>query len=164
MASLQPQEWQEDDQMLGSVSLLSRFWASICSFNPSIYRARAKNIYVDGSGLAAVIHANVYRCELRFPARTLLRGWGGRILGLSSPNTSRSRTLGTRGRSLEALGSMAIGTSMRRQVLLVRSVATMLPRLGSTRGDSGRLEGTTEQLEREDRQRLVARSPLSSFT
>ena len=40
----------------------------------------------------------------------------------------------------------------------------MLPRLGSTQGDSGRLEGTTERLERDDRQRLVARSPLPSFT
>ena len=38
-----------------------------------------------------------------------------------------------------------------------RSVATMLPRLGSTRGDSRRLEGTTAWLEREDRQRLIAK-------
>ena len=49
-------------------------------------------------------------------------------------------------------------------VLLARSVATMLPRLGSTRGDSRGLEGTTVGLEREDRQRLSARSPLPSFT
>ena len=41
---------------------------------------------------------------------------------------------------------------------LERSVATMLPRLGSTRGDSRRLEGTTIGLERDDRQRLSARS------
>ena len=40
----------------------------------------------------------------------------------------------------------------------------MLPRLGSTRGDSRRLEGTTAWLEREDRQRLSARSPLPSLT
>ena len=39
----------------------------------------------------------------------------------------------------------------------------MLPRLGSTRGDSRGLEGTTAWLEREDRQRLSARSPLPSF-
>ena len=45
-----------------------------------------------------------------------------------------------------------------------RSVATMLPRPGSTRGDSRRLEGTTAWLEREDRQRLSARSPLPSST
>ena len=45
-----------------------------------------------------------------------------------------------------------------------RSVATMLPRLGSTRGDSRGLEGTTAWLEREDRQRLSARSPLPSLT
>ena len=32
----------------------------------------------------------------------------------------------------------------------------MLPRLGSTRGDSRRLEGTTAWLERDDRQRLIA--------
>ena len=49
-------------------------------------------------------------------------------------------------------------------VLLARSVATMLPRLGSTRGDSRRLEGTTAWLERDDRQRLIARSPLPSLT
>ena len=49
-------------------------------------------------------------------------------------------------------------------VLLARSVATMLPRLGSTRGDSRRLEGTTAWLERDDRQRLSARSPLPSLT
>ena len=64
----------------------------------------------------------------------------------------------------EALGSITIGTSLNRQVLLARSVATMLPRLGSTRGDSRRLEGTTAWLEREDRQRLSARSPLPSLT
>ena len=40
----------------------------------------------------------------------------------------------------------------------------MLPRLGSTRGDSRRLEGTTAWLERENRQRLSARSPLPSLT
>ncbi len=40
----------------------------------------------------------------------------------------------------------------------------MLPRLGSTRGDSRRLEETTAWLEREDRQRLIARSPLPSLT
>ena len=40
----------------------------------------------------------------------------------------------------------------------------MLPRLGSTRGDSRRLEGTTVGLERDDRQRLIARSPLPSLT
>ena len=40
----------------------------------------------------------------------------------------------------------------------------MLRRLGSTQGDSGGLEGTTARLEREDRQRLIARSPLPSFT
>ena len=40
----------------------------------------------------------------------------------------------------------------------------MLPRLGSTRGDSRGREGTTERLEREGQQRLVARSPLPSFT
>ena len=40
----------------------------------------------------------------------------------------------------------------------------MLPRLGSTRGDSRRLEGTTVGLEREDRQRLSARSHLPSLT
>ena len=49
-------------------------------------------------------------------------------------------------------------------VLLARRVATMLPRPGSTRGDSRRLEGTTAWLEREDRQRLSARSPLPSLT
>ena len=47
---------------------------------------------------------------------------------------------------------------------LERSVATMLPRLGSTRGDSRRLEGTTAWLEREDQQRFIARSPLPSST
>ena len=74
----------------------------------------------------------------------------------------RGLTPGTRGRSPEALGSIAIGTSLNRQLLRARSVATMLPRLGSTRGDSRRLEGTTAWLEREDRQRLSARSPLLS--
>ena len=39
----------------------------------------------------------------------------------------------------------------------------MLPRPGSTLGDAGRLEGTTERLERDDRQRLIARSPAPSF-
>ena len=39
----------------------------------------------------------------------------------------------------------------------------MLPRPGSTRGDSRRLEGTTAWLERDDRQRLSARSPLPSL-
>ena len=63
-----------------------------------------------------------------------------------------------------ALGSITIGTSLSRQVLLGRSVATMLPRLGSTRGDSRGLEGTTVWLEREDRQRLVARSPFAIIT
>ena len=48
-------------------------------------------------------------------------------------------------------------------VLLARSVGTMLPRLGSTRGDSRRLEGTTAWLEHDDRQRLIARSPLPSL-
>ena len=40
----------------------------------------------------------------------------------------------------------------------------MLPRLGSTQGDSRGLEGTTVWLERDDRQRLSARSPLPSLT
>ena len=40
----------------------------------------------------------------------------------------------------------------------------MLPRPGSTRGDSRRLEGTTAWLERDDQQRLSARSPLPSLT
>ena len=47
---------------------------------------------------------------------------------------------------------------------LDRSVATMLLRLGSIRGDSRRLEGTTAWLERDDRQRFIARSPLPSLT
>ena len=47
--------------------------------------------------------------------------------------------------------------------LLARSVATMLPRLGSIRGDWRGLEGTTAWLERDDRQRLIARSPLPSL-
>ena len=59
---------------------------------------------------------------------------------------------------------ITIGTSLNRQVLPPRSVATMLPRPGSTRGDSRRLEGTTAWLERDDRQRLIARSPLPSST
>ena len=46
----------------------------------------------------------------------------------------------------------------------VRSVATMLPRLGSIRGDSRGREGTTARLERDDRQRVIARSPLPSGT
>ena len=40
----------------------------------------------------------------------------------------------------------------------------MLPRLGSTRADSRGLEETTVGLEREDRQRLIARSHLPSLT
>ena len=56
--------------------------------------------------------------------------------------------------TFKVLGSIAIGTSLSRQVLLVRSVATMLPRLGSIRGDSRGREGTTVGLEREDRQEL----------
>ena len=48
-------------------------------------------------------------------------------------------------------------------VLLVRSVATMLPRPGSTRGDSRGRESTSASLEREDRQRVIARSPLPSL-
>ena len=40
----------------------------------------------------------------------------------------------------------------------------MLPRPGSTRGDSRRLDGTTAWLERDDRQRLIATSPLLSLT
>ena len=44
----------------------------------------------------------------------------------------------------------------------VRSVATMLPRLGLIRGDSRGREGTTARLERDDRQRVIARSPLPS--
>ena len=59
---------------------------------------------------------------------------------------------------------ITIGTLLNRQVLPPRSVATMLPRPGSTRGDSRRLEGTTAWLERDDRQRLIARSPLPSLT
>ena len=35
----------------------------------------------------------------------------------------------------------------------------MLPRLGSIRGDSRGQEGTSVWLERDDRQRLIARSP-----
>ena len=61
-------------------------------------------------------------------------------------------------------GSIAIGTSLNRPVLLARSVATMLPRLGSIRGDSRGREGTTARLERDDRQRVIARSPLPSGT
>ena len=56
------------------------------------------------------------------------------------------------------------GTSLNRQVLLARSVATMLPRPESIRGDSRRQEGTTTRLERDDRQRFIARSPLPSLT
>ena len=44
---------------------------------------------------------------------------------------------------------------LRLALLLARSVATMLPRPGSIRGDSRRLEGTTAWLEREDRQDLA---------
>ena len=40
----------------------------------------------------------------------------------------------------------------------------MLPRLGSIRGDSRGRDGTTVGLEREDRQRVIARSPLPSLT
>ena len=40
----------------------------------------------------------------------------------------------------------------------------MLPRPGSIRGDSRGLEGTTVWLEREDQQRVIARSPLPSST
>ena len=40
----------------------------------------------------------------------------------------------------------------------------MLPRPGSIQGDSRRLEGTTARLERDDRQRVIARSPLPSLT
>ena len=40
----------------------------------------------------------------------------------------------------------------------------MLPRLGSIRGDSRGREGTTARLEREDRQRVITRSPLPSLT
>ena len=72
------------------------------------------------------------------------------MLGPNGANTSSSKTLGTRGRSREALGSIAIGTSLKRQVLVARSVANMLPRPGSTREDSRGLEGTTERLERDD--------------
>ena len=86
------------------------------------------------------------------------------MLGPIGANPSWSRTPETRGRSRKAIGSIAIGTSLNRQLFLARSVATMLPRLGSTRGDSRRLEGTTAWLERDDRQRLIARSPLSSLT
>ena len=63
------------------------------------------------------------------------------MFGPTGANTSWSRTPETRGRSRKAIGSIAIGTSLNRQLLLARSVATMLPRLGSTRGDSRRLEG-----------------------
>ena len=86
------------------------------------------------------------------------------MLGPNGAKTSWSRTPETRGRSPETLGSIAVGTSLKGQVLLARSVATMLPRPGSTREDSGRLEGTTARLERDDRQRVIARSPLPSFT
>ncbi len=41
----------------------------------------------------------------------------------------------------EALGSITIGTSLNRQVFLVRSVATMLPRLGSLGGTPGDWRG-----------------------
>ena len=85
----------------------------------------------------------------------------GNFAHFSAEPVAGSRTPGTRGRSKEALGSITIGMSLNRQVLLARSVATMLPRPGSTRGDSRRLEGTTAWLERDDRQRLSARSPAS---
>ena len=88
----------------------------------------------------------------------------GNFAHFSAEPVAGSRTPGTRGRSKEALGSITIGMSLNRQVLLARSVATMLPRPGSTRGDSRRLEGTTAWLERDDRQRLSARSPLPSLT
>ena len=40
----------------------------------------------------------------------------------------------------------------------------MLPKLGSTQEDSRRLERTTAWLEREEQQRVIARSPLPSST
>ena len=69
------------------------------------------------------------------PRRVLRPGTLESMFGPNGANTSWPRTPGTRCRLLEVLGSIAIGTSLNRQVLLARSVATMLPRLGSTRGD-----------------------------
>ena len=47
--------------------------------------------------------------------------------------------------------------SLCRKLLIAttQSVATMLPRPGSTRGDSRRREGTSASLERDDRQRFT---------
>ena len=65
----------------------------------------------------------------------------GNFAHFSAEPVAGSRTPGTRGRSKEALGSITIGMSLNRQVLLARSVATMLPRPGSTRGTPGDWRG-----------------------